>query len=120
MAQRVLALVEPYGAERLEQACVRALHFGTPEYPTLKRILALGLEAVPVVAAPTPPPANLRFLRHAIAEQAKAGLVVKGVGWRRGPPPMGASAVAEEHHWALTTTAAERDGHGGAARLTHA
>jgi transposase len=79
MAQRVLALVEPYGAERLERACARAVHFGTPEYPTLKRILALGLDAAPLVAAPAPPPpANLRFLRH--AGEFAAGLLAAATG----------------------------------------
>jgi hypothetical protein len=82
MAQRVRALAEPYGAERLEQACARALHFGTPEYPTLKRILALVLEARSMVVTPAPPPpTNLRFLRH--AGEFAAGLLAAANGGRR-------------------------------------
>jgi hypothetical protein len=51
VAQRVLRLAESAGPQRLELACARALHYGTPEYPALKRILATGLEVVPQPAA---------------------------------------------------------------------
>jgi hypothetical protein len=78
MAQRVLALVEPYGAERVERACARAVHFGTPEYPTLKRILALGLEGMPLASPAPAPPAQLTFLRH--AGEFAAGLLAAATG----------------------------------------
>ena len=44
-AGRVLALAEQVGSARLERACVRAHTFGADDYPTVKRILAEGLEA---------------------------------------------------------------------------
>ncbi len=66
VAQRVLTLAAKVGGDRLERACARALHYGTPDYPTLKRILAAGLEQVPVAPAPAPPPATgYRFARQA-------------------------------------------------------
>jgi transposase len=69
VAQRVLRLAEPYGPARLERACARAEHFGTPEYPTLKRILAGGLEAEPLppsAAVPTGArPRPFTFMRQA-------------------------------------------------------
>jgi hypothetical protein len=82
VAQRVLRLVERAGAERLERACVRALHYGTPDYPTLKRILASGLEVVPLPADQQPPPSprNLTFLRH--ASEFAAGLLAAAGGRR--------------------------------------
>ena len=71
-----------YGAERLERACVRALHYGTPDYPTLKRILATGLEIVPLpTTEPSLLPArNLTFLRH--ASEFAAGLLAAAGGRR--------------------------------------
>lgn len=45
MAQRLLHLAEPYGAERLERACRRAETYGSGDYPSVKRILELGLDA---------------------------------------------------------------------------
>ena len=83
VAQRVLRLVERASAERLESACVRALHYDTPDYPTLKRILATGLEVVPVrLAEPPPatPPRNLTFVRH--ASEFAAGLLAAAGGRR--------------------------------------
>ena len=66
VAQRVLALAARVGGPRLEQACARALHYGTPDYPTLKRILAAGLDQAPLAAAPAPPrPTGFRFARQA-------------------------------------------------------
>jgi hypothetical protein len=62
VAQRVLRLAEHAGADRLERAGVRALHDGTPDYPTLKRILATGLERAPLPPVqPPPPPRTLTF-----------------------------------------------------------
>jgi hypothetical protein len=48
VAQRVLSLAASYGSARLEQACARAEHFGTSDYPMLKRILASGLDTEPL------------------------------------------------------------------------
>lgn len=47
-AGRILHLAVDYSPDRLEQACVRAQHFGEADYPTVKRILAAGLEAEPM------------------------------------------------------------------------
>ena len=81
VAQRVLRLAEHAGAERLERACVRALHYGTPDYPTLKRILATGLELAPLQTVQhPPPPRNLTFLRQ--ASEFAAGLLAAAGGRR--------------------------------------
>ena len=42
--QGVLRLKQKYGAPRLEAACSRANHFGTPGYQVVKSILAKGLD----------------------------------------------------------------------------
>ena len=69
IAQRVLRLAAASGPDRLERACARAEHFGTPEYPTLKRILAEHLEAEPIpgdaALAPGAPTRSLTFVRQA-------------------------------------------------------
>jgi hypothetical protein len=83
VAQRVLGLADRYGAARLEQACARAQHFGTPDYPTLKRILATHLDQVPV-APPAPLPLAqppLTFVRQ--ASEFAAGLLAAAAGGRR-------------------------------------
>jgi len=54
-AGRILRLAAVSGPERLEQACGRAQHFGEADYPTVKRILAVGLEAEPVSLPDVPP-----------------------------------------------------------------
>jgi transposase len=46
--QAILRLHEPYGAERLDAACQRALAAGDPSYRTVKGILAAGLERAPL------------------------------------------------------------------------
>jgi transposase len=43
-ARRLLALAQPYGADRLEAACARALAHDDPAYLTVKRILIEGLD----------------------------------------------------------------------------
>jgi transposase len=43
-AQGVLRLGENFGAQRLEAACARACHFGSPSYRTVKKILKEGLD----------------------------------------------------------------------------
>ena len=45
-AQGLLRLADQYGATRLEAACARAVHFGTPRYRTVKSILVQGLDCV--------------------------------------------------------------------------
>jgi hypothetical protein len=78
VAQRVLRLAERAGSERLERACARALHYGAPDYPMLKRILAAGLEVVPVpTTQPAPAPRNPTSLRHA-SELAAGSLAAAG------------------------------------------
>jgi transposase len=42
--RRLLALAQPYGADRLEAACARALAHDDPAYLTVKRILTEGLD----------------------------------------------------------------------------
>jgi len=51
-AGRLLKLRESYGDQRLEAACVKALHYDEPVYTTVKRILAGNLETVPTSVAP--------------------------------------------------------------------
>lgn len=41
----IVSLGKKYGADRLEQACLRAWEFGAHNYKSVKRILAQGLEA---------------------------------------------------------------------------
>lgn len=69
VARRVLRLAEVHGAERLERACARAWHYGSPEYPTLKRILADGLDAE-----------RLEDPRAAAAERARPLTFVRQAG----------------------------------------
>jgi hypothetical protein len=61
---RLLRLREPYGANRLEAACRRALAFGDPNYRTIKQILEKGLEQAASPASPASPPAST-FVRSA-------------------------------------------------------
>jgi hypothetical protein len=44
-AGRLVRLAQRTTAERLEQACARALVYGVSDYPTIKRILQAGLDA---------------------------------------------------------------------------
>ncbi len=85
VAQRVLGLAERHGAARLEQACVRALHYDTPDYPTLKRILVAGLDQdtlTPGALVPLPVgPARLTFVRQ--AGEFAAGLLAAAAGGLR-------------------------------------
>jgi transposase len=82
VAQRVLGLAERHGAARLERACARALHYGAADYPTVKRILAGGLDreplALPPPALPGAPPT---FVRQ--AGEFAAGLLAAAAGGRR-------------------------------------
>ncbi len=61
---RLLRLREPYGDERLERACARALRFDTASYLTIKRILKGDLDQQePSAPAPTAPART--FVRNA-------------------------------------------------------
>jgi len=52
----LLNLGRKYGDTRLEAGCERALACGANRYQSVKSILEKGLDAVPLVAAPKPPP----------------------------------------------------------------
>jgi hypothetical protein len=47
-AQGVVGLGKKYGSLRLENACMRALHFDNPRYKTVKTILEKGLDQTPL------------------------------------------------------------------------
>jgi len=64
-AGRLLRLQERFGAERLEAACERALHFADPSYKTVKHILVQGLERQKLTTEPAPSPAAKTFVRSA-------------------------------------------------------
>jgi transposase len=76
-AGRLLRLRERFGAERLEAACRRALHFEDPAYKTVRRILKQGLEneALP---APVSSPEAACFVRSA---EELVGDLLEGVSW---------------------------------------
>lgn len=71
--QAILRLEETVGAQRLEAACARALHFGDPRYRRIKDILnaALDREPLPETAPPAPARPHL-FARPAIEFFANA------------------------------------------------
>jgi transposase len=83
VAQRVLGLAGRYSDERLERACARALHYGAPDYPTIKRILAAGLDREPLEPLPSPAPRpapSFAFVRQ--AGEFVAGLLAAAGGVR--------------------------------------
>lgn len=57
-AGRITRLCDTFGAQRLEAACRRALHFDDPAYRTIKRILKQGLEDAPLPDPVSSPPAT--------------------------------------------------------------
>jgi transposase len=62
--QAILRLEETVGAERLEAACARALHFGDPSYRRIKTILNAALDREPLPdQAPEIPEQKHRFAR---------------------------------------------------------
>ena len=61
--QGLLGLARRYPPERLEAACVRALHYGDATYRRLKRILEAGLDQVSLEPGPLQP--ELRFYEYA-------------------------------------------------------
>ncbi len=77
-ALRVLHLAETYSPTRLEAACARGLAFGDAQLPTLKRILAEGLEGLVL------PPALLAAPRETFVFARPAeefGQAVGGATW---------------------------------------
>jgi transposase len=52
--QAILRLQDKVGAERLEAACARALHFGDPAYRRIKGILNAGLDRAPLPESTQP------------------------------------------------------------------
>ena len=56
--QAILRLEESVGAERLEAACARALHFGDIRYRRIKQILNAAADRDPLPGSPTVPPAR--------------------------------------------------------------
>ena len=55
----VMRLGQSFGAERLEAACRRALHFGTLRYKSLESILKNGLDRQPLPSIESPPTSPL-------------------------------------------------------------
>src|SRR5579862_2310714 len=64
--QSLMGLLESVGAERLEAACARALHFGDARYRRVKSILAAGVEKEPLTTTPLVPS---RIYLHARSPQ---------------------------------------------------
>ncbi|MFY7949491.1 MAG: IS21 family transposase, partial [Gemmatimonas sp.] len=62
------ALLRRYGAHRLEAACARALSIRAPRYPSIKSILAAGLDRhsvyEPTAAGAMPEHDNVRGARY--------------------------------------------------------
>ena len=62
--QAILRLEESVGAQRLEAACARALHFGDPHSRRIKKILNAALDREPLPdTAPTAPAQRHVFAR---------------------------------------------------------
>lgn len=76
-AGRLIRLRERFGDERLEAACVRALHFDDPMYKTVKRILVQGLEGEDLVEMCPAPPAQA-FVRPT---EELVGHLAGGASW---------------------------------------
>lgn len=76
---RLLRLRAPFGDDRLEAACQRALQFDDPAYQTVKRILSQGLDR----AAPAEPPAPARATARAFVRGVRdlVGGALGGVSW---------------------------------------
>jgi hypothetical protein len=65
-AQAILRLEESVGAERLEAACARAVHFGDVRYRRIKEILNSALDRVPLPESPVvPAQSSFTFARQA-------------------------------------------------------
>ena len=72
----LLRLERKHGAERLDAACRRALHYGTYSYTSVERILKQGLEALPLPTptepSPSPAHANVRGAGYYAQEENRA------------------------------------------------
>jgi hypothetical protein len=66
--QAILRLQDTVGAQRLEAACARALHFGEPHYRRIKAILNAALDKEPLPQAAVSPPAQLHLFARAAEE----------------------------------------------------
>lgn len=64
-AQGLLRLAKPYGAQRLEAACARALYHATIQYRSVKNILVGGHDALPLPLANEPASAYASAARFA-------------------------------------------------------
>ncbi|MCC6292130.1 MAG: IS21 family transposase [Bryobacterales bacterium] len=64
-AQGLLRLAKPYGRERLEAACARALYHATIQYRSVKNILLGGHDALPLPSAIQTPSAYASAARFA-------------------------------------------------------
>lgn len=70
--QKLVGLAQSVGAERLEAACVRALHFGDPRYRRVKNILQAGLEREALAdGLPTPKPPSEAPRAYAYARRTE-------------------------------------------------
>jgi hypothetical protein len=75
----LLKLANAFGAERLENACRRALAFEDPAYMTVKRILTQGLDTQPLPEAYSDSPAAEAFVRSLID---LVGSSLGGLSWK--------------------------------------
>jgi len=66
--QAILRLEEKVGAQRLEAACARALHFGDPCYRRIKTILNAALDREPLPETALPAPAQQHIFARSGAE----------------------------------------------------
>jgi transposase len=82
-ALRVLKLADTYSLARLEAACARGLAFGDASLPTLKRILAEGLDQLSLPVPTRPTEEALIFARPAaeLAETILASASIGGATW---------------------------------------
>jgi transposase len=69
-AGRLVRLAQRATPERLEQACARALVYGVSDYPTIKRILQAGLDAVAPVEGAAPCAAGSTAVTYIFARPA--------------------------------------------------
>jgi hypothetical protein len=76
---RLLRLRARFGDGRLEAACQRALAYGDPAYPTVKRILTEGLDAEPQVPSCATPVSTARAIVREVADLV--GSALGGLSW---------------------------------------
>jgi transposase len=78
-ALRVLALADAYSPARLEAACDRGRTFGDTSLPTLKRVLAEGLDQLTLPLLAQPPAEDALVFARPPAELAEA--ILGGAAW---------------------------------------